>query len=75
MAKRKEDAKLMDARALTKIVMQFSNDIIDLKKEVNYINQQLQKLRVVVADLQIDVKMMEVNKNGKVGAAGDHSAD
>lgn len=59
MAKRKEDEKLMDARELTKIVMQFSNDIIDLKKEVNYINQQLQKLRVVVADLQIDVKMMQ----------------
>ena len=59
MAKRKEDEKLMDARELTKIVMQFSNDIIDLKKEVNYINQQLQNLRVVVADLQIDVKMMQ----------------
>lgn len=55
----------MDARELTKFINQLSNNVIDMKKEMDYMNQQLQKLKVVVADLQIDVKMMGGNNNGQ----------
>ena len=55
----------MDARELTKVVNQLTNDMIEIKKEVSYLTQEFEKLRLLVSDLQIDVKML--NGGGRNG--------
>ena len=49
----------MDARELTKVVNQMTNDMIEIKKEVSYLTQELKLLQLKVSDLQIDVKMLD----------------
>lgn len=49
----------MDARELTKMFYQSQDRIIELEKQVDFLTQEAQKLRQMVEDLQIDVKMME----------------
>lgn len=49
----------MDARELTKMFHQSQDRIIELEKQVAFLTQEAQKLRQMVEDLQVDVKMME----------------
>lgn len=58
MAKRKEEQKLMDARELTKVVNKLSNDMIEVKKEADFLRQELEKIRLISSDLQIEIKQM-----------------
>jgi regulator of replication initiation timing len=48
----------MDARELTKTYNDLRNDVIELKKQVDYLTQENEKLRMIVEDLRIDIKMM-----------------
>lgn len=48
----------MDARELTEKYYKMSGEITELKKTVDYLEQETQKLRRIVSDLQIDIKMM-----------------
>ncbi len=49
----------MDARELTKMFYQSQDRIIELEKQVSFLMQELEKQRVLMSDLQIDVKMLE----------------
>ena len=49
----------MDARELTKKVTDQENRIFKLEKEVCYLQDELQKLRLLFNDLDIDVHMLQ----------------
>lgn len=49
----------MDARELTKVVNEYGNKINVLEKQVEYLTQELNKVRLIVNDMQIDVKMLQ----------------
>ena len=51
--------KNMDARELTKKYMDMSNELFQTKKQVEYLTQELEKLRLLVEDMKIDVQMMQ----------------
>lgn len=53
----------MDARELTKVVTDHGNKLFTMEKQVEYLTQELEKIRLIVGDIQIDIKMME-RKNG-----------
>ena len=48
----------MDARELTERYHTMRAEISELKKTVDFLEQETQKLRRIVSDLQVDVKMM-----------------
>ena len=48
----------MDARELTDKYYKMSTDISELKKQVAYLTTETEKLRVLMDDLKIDIKMM-----------------
>lgn len=48
----------MNAVELTKIVNNQQNRIIELEKEVKYMNQEFEKQRIIVEDLKIDIQML-----------------
>lgn len=48
----------MDAKELTKEYRELSNRIIELEKSNKYLTDELEKLRLLVSDLQIDIKML-----------------
>lgn len=49
----------MDARELTKEYTKISNELFITKKQVEYLTQELEKLRMLVDDMKIDVQMMQ----------------
>lgn len=49
----------MDARELTKAYVKFENEYMETKKTVDYLEQEVQKLRMQVNDLMIDIKMLQ----------------
>lgn len=48
----------MDARELTKVVTDQGNRLFTMEKQVEYLTQELEKIRLIVDDLKIDVRMM-----------------
>ena len=49
----------MDARELTEKYYKMSTDITELKRQMEHVLSETEKLRVLMDDLRIDVKMME----------------
>lgn len=49
----------MDARELTKKVTDQENRIFVLEKEMAFLREEVQKLRLLMGDIEIDVKMMQ----------------
>lgn len=49
----------MDARELTKKYMDVSNELFTTKKQVKYLTQEVEKLRMIVDDMKVDVQMMQ----------------
>ena len=49
----------MDARELTKKYYDLNNQVAELIKKVDYLEQENAKLRLQVNDLMIDVKMLQ----------------
>ena len=57
MSRRKE--RTMDARELTKKVTEQENRLYHLEKEVVFLREEVEKLRLLMGDIEIDVKMMQ----------------
>ena len=49
----------MDARELTKKVQEQENRIFHLEKEVSFLRDEVQKLRLLFSDLDMDVHMLQ----------------
>ena len=49
----------MDAKELTKVVEKQTNEIYELKKQVEFLTTEFEKQRMFISDLQIDVKMLQ----------------
>lgn len=49
----------MDARELTKKQHETDAQLTDHKKRIEYMEQELAKLRLLMEDMQIDVKMLK----------------
>lgn len=49
----------MDARELTKVYEQIRSEQQDMKRTVDYLEQEAAKLRMIVEDLKIEVQMLE----------------
>ena len=49
----------MDARELTKKVTEQENRLYHLEKEVVFLCEEVEKLRLLMGDIEIDVKMMQ----------------
>ena len=47
----------MDAKELTKVVERQANEIYELKKQVEFLTQEVNKQRMLLDDLRIDVQM------------------
>ena len=54
----------MDARELTKEYIKLSNDLFTTMKQVEYLTQEMEKLRMLVDDMKIDVQMLSRQKGG-----------
>lgn len=52
----------MDARELTKKSYEYDATLTDHKKRIEYLEQELAKIRLMVEDMQIDVKMLEMKQ-------------
>lgn len=55
----------MDAKELTKAYHTQKARISELEKQVRFITDEYEKLRLFVDDLQIDVKMLNHGRQGK----------
>lgn len=55
----------MDAKELTKAYHTQEARISELEKQVRFITDEYEKLRLFVDDLQIDVKMLNHGRQGK----------
>lgn len=49
----------MDARELTKKLYEQENKLTDYEKRIEYLEQELSKLRLIVGDIKIDMQMMQ----------------
>lgn len=49
----------MDANGLTKMFYDLNNQVTELIKNMEYLEQEVKKLRMQVNDLMIDVKMLQ----------------
>lgn len=54
--------KGMNMDALTKKHMDLSNELFQTKKQVEFLTQEVEKLRLLVEDMKIDIKMVEGTK-------------
>ena len=52
----------MDARELTKQMYAQQNITNEHEKRIAYLEQEIEKLRMVVDDMKIDIKMMQGGK-------------
>ena len=48
----------MNAKELTEIVNKQSNEIIELNGDVTYLKQEVEKLRMLMDDIKIDIQML-----------------
>lgn len=46
----------MNAQELTKVVTRLENELIEVKKDLEFLKQENEKLRLKVSDLEIDVR-------------------
>lgn len=51
--------RIMDARELTKRYEKLMDDYIETKKKVDYLEQEVSKLRLFVDDMKVDIAMLE----------------
>ena len=49
----------MDARELTKEYWNLRNEYDHTKKQVDYLTMECEKLRMLVDDMQVEIKMLE----------------
>ena len=49
----------MDARELTKVCNELQNSFIEMKKTVEYLEQEVNKLRLLTEDMKVDIAMMD----------------
>ena len=54
---------VMDARELTKSYIELKSEYQETKKTVEYLDQEVSKLRLIIEDLKIDVEML--SRNGR----------
>ena len=52
----------MDARELTKKMYEQQNITIDHEKRIKYLELEIDRLRLLMNDMQIDLKMMQSGK-------------
>ena len=52
----------MDAKELTKKYQALENEVVELKKEVEYLKDEVQKLQMLTGDMEIDLRMLERSK-------------
>ena len=55
----------MDAKELTKKFYELENKNYDLNKRVEYLEQQLSKMTMLLDDLRVDFKMFENMNRGR----------
>lgn len=55
----------MDAKELTKVVNNQSSEIIELKKQVDYLTQEVEKLRLLMDDIKYDVMDLQRRKQNE----------
>lgn len=48
----------MDAKELTKAYNDLRNEVIEKSKELDYLTNEVSKLRLLVEDLKVDVAML-----------------
>lgn len=56
----------MDARELTKEVISLSRWVNDNSKDINYLQQELEKQRLLISDLTVSIKMLEYESERRV---------
>jgi hypothetical protein len=49
----------MDARELTKEYIDIKDRVIKLERQVSYLTQELEKQRLLMDDMKIDVQMLQ----------------
>ena len=49
----------MDARELTKKYYDLRNEYDHTKKQVEFLTQEIEKLRMIVDDMKVDVQMLQ----------------
>lgn len=64
MWRRYEEGVKMGARELTKEYTRLSNELFTTRKQVEYLTQELEKLRMLVDDMKIDVQMLSRQRGG-----------
>ena len=52
----------MDAKELTKEVISLSRWVNDNTKDINYLQQELEKQRMLISDLMVSIKMLEYER-------------
>lgn len=55
----------MDARELTKEYTRLSNDLFTTMKQVEYLTQEMEKMRMILDDMKIDVQMLSRQRGGR----------
>ena len=55
----------MDAKELTKEVISLSRWVNDNTKDINYLQQELEKQRMLISDLMVSIKMLEYERRVK----------
>lgn len=48
----------MDARELTKRCHALENEVMELKKEIKYLTQEMEKQRLKMSDMEMDLKQL-----------------
>lgn len=49
----------MDAKELTKRFYELENKLIDATNQIKYMAQELEKQRLLISDMKIDVEMLQ----------------
>ena len=50
---------MADAKELTKLMEDTRNRVIELEKQSEYLTQELEKQRILMDDMKVDVQMMQ----------------
>lgn len=48
----------MDARELTKRCYALENEVMELKKEIKYLTQEMEKQRLKMSDMEMELKQL-----------------
>ena len=52
----------MDARELTEKYHKLNGDVADIAKRLDYLEEEYKKIRMLIQDMSIDVKMLQKRK-------------